>query len=153
MVVSFLVAVFFQLIYPHLGGPAVCQWQKLIIGVVITTAAWVTVTLVTRPTDDETLFRFCRLIRAGGPGWKAVEERAAARGTPIESGGEKWEVPSGLLCMTLACMAVYAAMFGIGAWFYSCPLRAACMSAVSVVSTALLFKILSRLYAKNAKPS
>jgi len=151
MVVSFLVAVFFQLIYPHLGGPAIAQWQKLIIGIVITTVCWVGMTLLTRPTDDETLFRFCRLIRAGGPGWKAVEKRAAALGRPIESAGVKWEVPSGLLCMTLACLAVYAAMFAIGAWFYAFVLRAACLTAVALIATLLLFKVLSRMYAKEEK--
>lgn len=149
MVVSFLVAVFFQLIYPHLGGPDFAQWQKLIIGIVITTAAWVSVTLVTRPTDDATLFRFCTLIRAGGPGWKTIEQRAEAQGTPIAKAGEKWEVPAGLLCMTLSCLAVLATMFGIGACFYACMPRAACLFAVAIGATALLFKILARLYAKK----
>lgn len=147
MVVSFLVAVFFQLIYPHLDAPALAQWQKLIIGIVVTTCSWVAVTYVTRPADDETLFRFCRQIRAGGPGWKEVERRAAAQGRPLEGTGAKWEVPSGLLCMTLACLAVFAAMFAIGAWFYSQVLKAAIMSAVAAGATVLLFRILSRLYA------
>jgi uncharacterized RDD family membrane protein YckC len=53
--------------------------------------------------------------------------------------------------MTLACLAVYAAMFAIGAWFYACPLRAACTSAVAVVATVFLFTILSRMYAKEEK--
>jgi len=151
MVVSFLVAVFFQLVYPHLGGPALAQWQKLIIGIVITTASWVAVTCVTPPADDETLFRFCRLIRAGGPGWKAVERRAAAQGRPIEGAGAKWEVPAGLLCMSLACLAVYTAMVAIGSWFYARALQAVCLSAVAAVSTVVLFKILSRMYAKDAR--
>jgi Na+/proline symporter len=151
MAVSFLVALFFQVIYPHMGGPVIAQWQKLIVGIVITTACWVGVTLATRPTDDETLFNFCRLIRAGGPGWKAVEKRAEALGRPLETAGEKWEVPSGLLCMSLACLAVYATMFAIGAWFYACVLRAACLTAVAVVATVLLFKMLSRLYKKDGK--
>lgn len=151
MAVSFLVAFFFQVIYPHMGGPVIAQWQKLIVGIVITTACWVGVTLVTRPTDDETLFNFCRLIRAGGPGWKAVEKRAEALGRPLETAGEKWEVPSGLLCMSLACLAVYAAMFAIGAWFYACVLRASCLTAVAVVATLLLFKVLSCMYAKKEK--
>ena len=151
MAVSFLIAVFFQLIYPNLGGPTLAQWQKLIIGIVITTVAWVAVTLATKPSNDETLFRFCRLIRAGGPGWKAVEKRAEALGTPIAKTGEKWEVPSGLLCMTLACLAVYATMFAIGAGFYSCWLKATCLAAVAVVSTVFLFTILSRVYTRAEK--
>jgi len=151
MVVSFLVAVYFQVITPAMGGPALAQWQKLIIGIVLTTVAWVAVTFATKPTDDETLFRFCRLIRAGGPGWKAVEKRAEALGTPIEKTSEKWEVPSGLLCMTLACLAVYATMFAVGSWFSSHILQAVCTTAVAIVSTVVLFKMLSRMYAKGEK--
>ncbi len=151
MVVSFLVAAFFQLIYPVLDAPALLQWQKLIIGIVITTAAWVGVTLITKPADDEVLFRFCQKIRAGGPGWRAVEKRAETLGRPINGANGTWDVPSGLLCMTLACLGVYATMFAIGAWFYSQVLKAAIMSGVAAGSTLLLFLILSRLYAGNAE--
>ena len=135
MVVSFLVAVFFQLIYPKLDGPALLQWQKLIIGIGVTTAAWVGVTLLTKPADDEVLFRFCRKIRAGGPGWRAVERRAEALGRPIEGADGTWDVPSGLLCMTLGCLSVYSTMFAIGAWFYSQALKAAVMFGVAAGAT------------------
>ncbi len=151
MVVSFMVAVFFQLIYPHLGGPVVLQWQKLIIGIVITTTAWISVTLLTRPADDETLFAFCRRIRPGGPGWVTVLNRAAAQGTPIDSGSGAWSVPSGLLCMSLACLAVYATMFSIGSMFYGQTVRAICLVAVAVISTACVFRLLPRLCAAPEK--
>ena len=125
------------------------QWEKLIIGIAVTTFAWVGVTLVTRPTDDETLFRFCRLVRAGGPGWKAVEKRAEAMGRPIEGSNAKWEVPAGLLCMVFACLAVYASLFAIGSWIYSYFWQAAWMTVVAVVATGLLFVVLWRLYSMD----
>lgn len=143
MAVSFSVAVFFQLIYPHLGGPPVAQWQRLIIGIGITTVAWVSVTYLTKPVDDQTLFRFCSLIRAGGPGWRAVEARAALQGTPIARTGEKWDVPRGLLCMSLACCAIYALMFAVGACFYAQYLRSAWLGTVAAVATVLLFMVYS----------
>jgi Na+/proline symporter len=149
MAVSFLVAVFFQLVYPHLGGPALLQWQKLIVGIAVTTVAWVGVTLLTKPAEDETLFRFCRQIRAGGPGWREVERRAAARGVPVAGDGARWEVPAGLLCMSLACLAVFSTMFAIGACFYGRPVRAAILAVVAAASTAALFKLLPGLYAKE----
>jgi Na+/proline symporter len=141
MAVSFSVAVFFQLIYPHLGGPPVAQWQRLIIGIVITTVAWVSVTYLTKPVDDQTLFRFCSLIRAGGPGWRAVETRAALQGTPIARNGSKWDVPCGLLCMSLACCAIYALMFAVGACFYGQYLRSAFLGGVAAVATVFLFMV------------
>ncbi|MDD4017728.1 MAG: Na+:solute symporter [Kiritimatiellae bacterium] len=149
MAVSFIVAVFFQLVYPHLGGPEIAQWQRLIIGIVVTTVAWVGVTYLTRPVDDQTLFRFCTLIRAGGPGWKKVEARAAALGTPIARSCETWPVPSGLLCMSLACCAVYAVMFAVGSGLYGYYARSACLAGVAVISTIALFKVLSSKQSKE----
>ncbi len=151
MVVSFLVAVFFQLVYPHLDGPVLAQWQKLIIGIVITTSAWISVTLLTRPADDETLFEFCRKIRPGGPGWSAVLRRAAAQGVPIDASHGEWSVPFGLLCMSLACLAVYATMFSIGSMFYGQTARAICLAVVAVISTVCVFRLLPRLCATPEK--
>ncbi len=149
MAVSFCVAVFFQLVYPHLGGPPVAQWQRLIIGISVTTVAWVGVTLLTRPVDDQTLFRFCTLIRAGGPGWKKIEARAAALGTPVAPSREAWPVPSGLLCMSLACCAVYAVMFAVGSGLYGYAVRSACLSGVAVIAMIALFKVLSAKQSKE----
>ncbi|MFA6633789.1 MAG: Na+:solute symporter, partial [Kiritimatiellia bacterium] len=149
MAVSFCVAVFFQLVYPHLGGPPVAQWQRLVIGIIVTTVAWVGVTLLTRPVDDQTLFRFCTLIRAGGPGWKKIEARAASLGTPIAQSHEAWPVPSGLLCMSLACCAVYAVMFAVGSGLYGYAVRSACLAGVAVIATITLFKVLSAKQSKE----
>ncbi|MFO7936183.1 MAG: sodium:solute symporter family protein [Kiritimatiellia bacterium] len=141
MAVSFLIAFFFQLIYPHLGGSEIAQWLKLIIGIVITTFSWVTVTLLTPPAKDETLFRFCRLVHAGGPGWKAVENRAAAMGKPLISPEAKWSVPSGLLCMVFACMAVYSIMVAVGSWIYGRTLPAVITTISAVISIIILYVI------------
>ncbi len=40
--------------------------------VAVTTVAWITVTLLTRPADASTLERFYRRVHPGGPGWRAV---------------------------------------------------------------------------------
>ena len=144
MAVSFLVAFFFQLVYPHLGGPELAQWMKLIIGIVITTTAWISVTLLTRPAKDETLFRFCRMVHAGGPGWKEIEKRAADAGEPIINPEAKWGVPAGLLCMVFACLAVYSIMFAVGSWIYKNYTPAVITTISAVASMVILYVIYMR---------
>ncbi len=149
MVVSFLVAFYFELIHPHTGLPELMQWQKLLIGVVITTLFWVLVTLLTKPSDDKTLFNFCRLVRPGGPGWKTIERRAKIAGLTIPGSGEKWNVPFGILCMVFACLAVYTALFAIGSWIYGYYMQAGLLTVVSAIATIILFKFWGMTYRKK----
>ncbi len=140
MVVSFFVAVYFQLVHPHTGLPAVSNHVMLIIGVGITTVSWIAVTFVTRPSDMETLRSFSRLVRPGGPGWKAVEEtEGMVRGSGT-AGGE-WEVPAGILRMVLGCFFIYGALFATGFWIYGNIVPAGIMTAVAAVSAFALFKV------------
>jgi Na+/proline symporter len=99
MAVSFVVAGYFELVHAHTGLPQLVQWQQLVLGVGVTTICWVVITLATRPADDQTLINFCRVVRAGGPGWEAVVQRAKASGISIEGAGTKWDVPYGMLCL------------------------------------------------------
>ena len=110
MVVSFAVALGFKL-----GGSTLASWQELLLGVTITTVAWVTATLLTPPADEETLKRFCRTINPGGPGWTHIY---AKLGTGDVASNESVNIPRGILCMVLGCLAVYTVLFGTGAFLY-----------------------------------
>ena len=151
MVVSFLVACYFEFIHPATGFIELLQWQKLVIGVVITTVSWVTIALITKPTDDKTLFKFCRIVKAGGPGWKRIESKAESMGVNLENADAGWDVPKGLLCMAIACLSVYAALFATGAWFYARYQQAIILTLVAVISIIILFRIWSRMYTKRSK--
>ncbi len=137
MVVSFAVAVYFETV-----GPAgLAAWEKIVLGVGITTAAWLAVTLLTRPTDEATLRRFCRRVRPGGPGWAAVLRRAAADGEPLATAAAPWSVPAEILCATLGCVAVYAAVLATGYWIYAEILPAVILTALAGGATVALLKI------------
>jgi solute:Na+ symporter, SSS family len=89
------------------------------VGVTVTTIGWFIVTYLTRPTDEDTLLNFCKLIRPGGPGWEKVKEIAIQRGvnlTDIED--EAWRVPQGILCMVLGCIVIYGILLATGYWIY-----------------------------------
>lgn len=119
MVVSFLVALYLELVHPELfRATVITPGVRLLLGVGITTAAWVAVTFMTRPTAGRTLERFYESVHPGGPGWRAVLRAAKAEGRTLRGAGEAWQVPQGILAMLAGSIAVYAALFATGYWIY-----------------------------------
>ena len=122
MAVSFVVAVFLQLVYPRLGWPELAAWHRLVIVMAVTTAAWVSVAFLTPRTDAAKLASFQGRIRAN-----------------------RHDIAWGLLAMTVASACIYAMMFASGYWIYGRFALAASMTAVAAVSGAALVPILRRL--------
>ena len=145
MAVSFLAAVYFEFIHTRIGFSSLEDWKKFVIGAGITTTAWLSVTLITKPTDKKTLLHFYRLIKPGGPGWKKFLETLEREGKGPEikdllSSKDKWDVPASLLKVFLGCILVYSALFSIGSWIYSNYTAAAVTTVISIVSTLGLVK-------------
>jgi Na+/proline symporter len=143
MVVSFVVAVGLEFFGPE-GLPS---WAKIVIGVDITTLAWLLVTFLTRPTDEATLRRFCESVRPGGPGWAAVLRRASAKGQLAEQARKRWNVPMEIVCMLIGCAAVYSALIATGYWIYGNWLPAAVLTVAAAVCTAVLITTWKRVNA------
>jgi solute:Na+ symporter, SSS family len=146
MIVSFVVAVYLERFHPGmfpqlpLGGAA-----KLVIGVAITTVAWVGVTFMTAPADERTLRNFYELTQPGGPGWARVVRDAAAAGQPIETTGRGWIVPKGIIAMVAGCFTVYCALFGIGYWIYGRYALATALAAVAAAGAIYLARVWGRI--------
>ncbi len=145
MVISFLVALYFRFFHDSTGLPELDIWQELIIGVIITTAGWLSVTFMTKPSDQKTLLKFCRLVKPGGPGWKAVLKKAKAEKKDISETDKAWEVPLGIKCMVLGCIAVYSTLFSVGNWIYAKYGYAVGLSVIAVVSTLILVRMWKKL--------
>ena len=116
MSASFLVALYFRFAHARFFGAPLASWQELVIGVGVTTAAWMATALFAAPTEEATLRAFYRATRPGGPGWERVRRLAAAAGEPLPSGIA--ELPAGIACMALGCVAVYSALFATGSALY-----------------------------------
>lgn len=139
MIVSFLIALYFRFLHASTGLPQLTGWQELLVGVTFTTIAWLIVTWLTRPTDDETLVNFCRLIRPGGPGWRRVRHLAEERGVRLnEIEDEAWRVPQGIWCMVLGCVFVYSILFATGYWIYGNLLAGSILTITTLLSGYLL---------------
>jgi len=89
--------------------------EKLLLTVFLTTIVWVVVTLLTKPTDRDTLVRFYTLIRPSGPGWgPVVQWKGATEGQLAGS-----TLGADISKMFLGVALVYAALFAIGSALYS----------------------------------
>ncbi|MCL7973079.1 MAG: Na+:solute symporter [marine benthic group bacterium] len=138
MVVSFAVAVWFQFLHSRFGFAPVHPSAQLLIGVVVTSAAWLTVTWLTPPADRETLQTYYDRIRPYGRGWTRVVDTSA--GAPRAGG-----VAAGLAGWLLGCSAVYAALFATGYLLYGRPIAATAAGLVAALSVIGLFRILPRV--------
>ena len=137
MVTSFLIALGFFV--AGKAGMVVPSHITLIVGVVITTAVWVTTAYLAPPTDSGKLDSFYALVRPAGPGWKVVRDRT---GLPASADS----LPMAMLGWILGCAFVYAALFGAGSFLYGNTAQALVWLGVFVVSAVGLARILPRIW-------
>ncbi len=99
MLISFLTAIFLELIFPVISGYELSFSTKMLIGVGITTIGWVTVSLLTPPESKEVLKNFKESVFAEGDQHKTTLKKS--------------------LIKALASTAmVYCILFGSGFIFY-----------------------------------
>ena len=150
MAVSFLMALYFVFFPLDVG------WHQLVIGILVTTVAWVTVTLATRPTDEVTLLRFYRKIHPAGPGWRAVRGIIPARtvhpNSPTLLDDQETRdqlatdlpAPDGYLTLRIAAvfiaaLMIYGALFATGFYLYGNLTGTLISGLVSLGGVAFLF--------------
>lgn len=140
MLSSFVIAVAFFIagkmnvdVAPHVS---------LVITVAATTVVWIAVTLLTRPTERDTLIEFYRLVQPAGPGWRRIRAEAGASGSPDR-------LTESLLGWVLGCAFVYAALFGTGSFLYGKNAQGLLWSVVFVVSLVGLSRVLPRIWSSG----
>lgn len=135
MIISFIVAIYFEVIHTAIGFEPLPQHIKLVSGITITTVVWLMVTYMTKPTDDETLKSFVKKVRPGGPGWKKFE---IAEGSDADT--QKWQVPHQVLMMFLGTVTIYSILFGTGYFLYGNNVAGLISSLTALIAGYLLYK-------------
>ena len=144
MTISFVVAVFWELVYPKLGMGEIPAYGRLLLSVGITTVLWVLVTFLTRPTDQNVLKSFYKMIRPDGCGWASVRKALIEDGESEVDVSPKDSIAKGLLGFFVGVLTVYCALFGIGEAVYGKPLQAIVLLAVAVAGLVSLLRIYFR---------
>ena len=145
MIVSFAIAIYFGLIHQKLGFAPLADWEQLVIGVAITTLAWVLVSFITTQTSMETMVKFINQVNPGGPGWKSIVAKAKSEGYELTAKTESWKVPVGILCMIAGTVGIYSFLMGTGLFIYGETLNACLLMALAIVSVIVLTKLWPKL--------
>ncbi|HEX6313703.1 MAG TPA: sodium:solute symporter family protein [Gemmatimonadaceae bacterium] len=140
MVASFVVSL--GLFLARKGGLDMAPHVALIITVFITTAAWVTTTLITAPADRARLVEFYKLVRPAGPGWDDVRRETGLPPSPDS-------LANSLLGWVLGCLFVYAALFGTGSYIYGRTGQAIMWTVIFLVSAAGLWRLLPKMWGSS----
>ena len=126
MAISFVIAIFFFIndkletkIFNLLG------YEQLILGVVITTIGWIIVTLITKPSKEETIEKFENLI---------FDKEAK-----FENIGLK------ITAFLIGTIAIYSFLFATGNWIYGKATLAISLSLLSITSFYSIYKIMKKI--------
>jgi hypothetical protein len=134
MIVSLTVAILFESTALAAWEP----WEKLVVGVAVTTATWLVVAFTSAPTDEATLRAFCRRIRPDGPGWNRV--RAGIGPDTVGDG----TLSRGICATAIGTTLVYASIATAGFWLYGRAVPALGCLSIAAVAGALLYRLLAR---------
>jgi solute:Na+ symporter, SSS family len=114
--------------------------------VALTSASWIITTYLTPAVNEATLRSFYIRIRPGGPGWKPVVDRAKEENIELVKHKDlKWDVPTGIICMLLGCVAIYSILFTIGNILYGNLVQTFIFIGLAVFSSLLLLKFWNKL--------
>lgn len=137
MVISLVIAIYFEIIY----SGDLLAWQRLLIGVGVTSVVWILATLITRPTDMDRLEAFYKKIRPHKGGWQLV---VSELGIGDDHGNQQSSLSAEILMMFLGTIAIYAALFMTGYLLYGQYDLAGICLVVTIIATTLIIRYLKR---------
>lgn len=142
MAISFVVAIFFEVINPKLGLidiPVEESYMKLIYSVSITTIGWLIVTFMTQPEKDEVLLSFYRKVTPASMGWKKLLDRYPAEKE------EKGTLGKEIGLMITGTFMVYAALFSTGFFIYGKTMEGLIAAVIAVLGGLIIIKSWKKL--------
>ena len=122
----------FNLIFNDDGFPAYMKFPFIVL---VTSSIWLIVTFITPADEKETLIKFYKKTKPGGPGWNKIKEHII-----MSDEKEEWIVPKGIICMIIGCLTIYSALFSTGYFIYGEIISALIFLLVTIVSGLFLFK-------------
>ena len=145
MIVSFLIAIYFEIIHISLGFEPIATHYKLILGVAITTVVWIVIAYIGPKTEMSVLVNFVKKIKPGGPGWKKIDQIIIEQEGSLPKDEIQWDVPRGLIAMLVGSMTVYSILFATGFWIYNNTVPAAILSIVALLGAVFLIRLVAKI--------
>ncbi|RXG19939.1 Na+/proline symporter [Leeuwenhoekiella polynyae] len=121
------------------------NWSTYPVIVLLTSVVWLSVTFLTKPEKDKTLFDFYKQTQPGGPGWARILTKARSAGAALVTTNQKWSVPAGILATLVGCVTIYGALFSTGYWIYGYYTKASILTLLTLIATVVLVKLWQRI--------
>ncbi len=141
MIVSFVLAFYFQFIHTKLGFEAIPDHMQLIYGVAITTVAWLVATYATKAVNPLVLIEFCDKINPGGPGWRHIQKMRMTNPKPKKA----WSVPYEIAAMLTGCVMVYSFLFTTGSFIYGNYTQAGVLALIGLLTLVILIRLWNKI--------
>lgn len=110
------------------------SWAEFPLIVLLTSIVWISVTFLTPPDDDQTLFAFYKKVQPWSKGWMKIINRAKLNNIEIIDDNVTKTLPQGISCMIFGCLSIYSILFMSGNL-----LQANYFSAISNLLFAIFF--------------
>jgi len=141
MISALIIAVYFEFLHTTIGFPEAANWVKLLSAVIITTVVWITATLITKPSDPDSLLKFYKKLQPGGRGWNGFINMMAKKGIIVKKADQKkGEFAQKLYKIFLGTFSVYSFLFSIGFWVEQKQLSMIISISLFLITTTLLWK-------------
>jgi SSS family solute:Na+ symporter len=102
-----------------------------------TTIAWLTVTMLTKPTDEEVLMSFFRRVRPGGKGWQRIASKMPEVNADTNIQGM-------IINWIAGVVLVYMALFGTGKLIFGDMVLALVFYAIGLGAAWVIYRDLSK---------
>ena len=132
MLISFVVAIYFEWIHENFFGTPLEEYLELLIGIGITTFSWILVTLLTRPTEKNKLIKFYNSIKPYGIGWSGFIQKYNLK--KIDSNDS---LMNDLFLIFLGVIMIYFGLFGIGFILYNQIIYGIILLSISLISFSI----------------
>ena len=123
---------------------------RLLLAIGINTFVWVATTVLTKPENKETLYKFYRKTKPGGPGWAKLRAMAEEDSVDIEGDnkGEPWRLPYEILCVFLGTIMIYSCLFAIGSFIFQKIISGSILATISAACCFAIFITLNKICLK-----
>jgi solute:Na+ symporter, SSS family len=146
MISSFLTSVVLLILSKN--GVSFSTHVALIATVAVTTACWLLTAYLGPQTDKAVLVRFYTLVKPFGPGWAPVKRDA--RLSAAEERATHENIPMALIGWVAGCTTIWSSLFAVGNFLYGRTGPALMLTLVFALSSAVLVRIVTRLWAGSA---
>ncbi len=149
MVSSFLISTVFFVM--RINGHALPFAQTVLISVAFTTVCWLVTAFVTPPSSRDRLVAFYKKVHPAGPGWTVIRNEAGVSLAEAARHGD--HMGKATVGWVSGCATIWSALFAIGNYLYGRTSLALVLTAVFVVSGAVLMRVINTLWDRSAPPA